>query len=151
MNERKYISDKLLSHAVSVGLSKAIIDPLGPNSEPLCERQSWLYDAPLLGTPLRVCFTDWRFDEARISLALWPSDDADRWVRCGNAKRSAGEVVVHGALDRKNGRLRLQDPFNPVTFISKARRAQLLNLLDLAEVDDPLRLMRRYELLSHAA
>ena len=151
MNERKYISDKLLSHAVTAGLSKAIIDPLGPNSEPLCERRSWFFDAPLLGSPLRVCFTDWRFDEARISLSLWPSDDVDQWVQCGNAKRSAGEVTVHGVLDRRNGRLRLQDPFNPVMYISKARRAQLLKLLDLAEVDDPFSLLPRYELQSHAA
>ncbi len=151
MNKRMYLSDKLLSHVVDVGIGKAIIDPLGSNCEPQCDRRSWCFDAPLLGRPIRVCFTEWRFDEARISLALWPSDDVDTWIQCANAKRSAGEVTVHGHIDRKNGRLRLQDPFNPSLFVSKHRRAELLNLLDLAEVDYPVCLMLPYGRIARAA
>lgn len=148
MSERKYVSDRLLSHSVVVGLRKSIIHPLGPNCEPSEFRRSLFFDAPLLGHPLRVCFTEWRFDEATVSLALWPSDDGDKWIQCGNAKRSAGEVTVHGRLDRSNGRLRLQDPFNPSVFISKHRRAELLKLLYLTGVDDPFRLMPRYSRLA---
>lgn len=151
MTERKDISDTLLTHTVTVGYSKGIIDPLGANCEPLCNRRSLFFDAPLLGHPVRVCFTEWRFDEARISLALWPSDDVDTWLPCGNVKRSAGEVTVHGRLDRNSARLRLQDPFNPSVFISKHRRAELLELLDLAEVDDPVCLMPPYGRISSAA
>ena len=151
MSERKSISDSLLSHTVTVGLKKGIIHPLGPNCEPSGDRRSRFFDAPLLGHSVRVCFTEWRFDEARVSLALWPSDDVDKWIQCGNAKRSAGEVTVHGRLDRSNGRLRLQAPFNPSVFISKHRRVELLKLLDSAEVDASLRLMARYRRLASAA
>lgn len=143
MNQRSHIFLMLLAHAANEGIRQGIINLTATNRDPSQRRSSMLFDAPLGGIPVRVSFTDWRNDEATISLAAWPSPDVDQWVKASNAKHSAGEVTAFGWLDRSSRHLRVQDPFDPSVFISKHRRSELLALPRLTDVEDPLKLYPR--------
>ncbi len=150
MNQREHICLLLLAYTANEGFRKGMIDLTAPDCGLSEERQSVLFDAPFNGIPIRACFTDWRNDVAEISLAAWPSDEVDRWVKSGNAKHNAGEVAAFGWLDRSGGKLRIQNPFDPSVFISKHRRSELLKLPRLTDLEDPLHLYPRYLSLSSA-
>ena len=151
MNQRSHIWLTLLAHVTNEGVRKGLIDLPAPNREPSEERNSVLFDAPLRGVPIRARFTEWRFDEARVSLVAWPSVEVDRWCVASNPKHEAGEVTASGCLDRSGRSLKFQEPFNPSVFISKHRRAELLTLPKLTDLEDSLNLYPRYLSLSSAA
>ncbi|MEH3037346.1 MAG: hypothetical protein PGN23_12815 [Sphingomonas adhaesiva] len=149
MNLRSHAFLALLAHAANEGIRTGRFDPAAPNRNPIEPRTSVLFDAPLGSVPMRVSMSDWRFDEARIAVSAWPMPDVDRWVEAVNAKALAGDVTAIGNLERKNGRLMLFNPFDPLVFMRQNRRAALLALPMPSETADPLRLYPRY--LSFAA
>lgn len=48
------------------------------------------------------CLADAGHDEVRIFAALWPSDNADYWIR-GEGGFKAGEAFASGWLERRSG------------------------------------------------
>lgn len=149
MNLRSHIFLALLADAANEGIRTGRFDLAAPNRDPIEPRTSVLFDAPLGSIPMRVSMSDWRFDEARIAVSAWPTPDVDRWVETVNAKALAGDVTAIGYLERKNGRLMLSNPFDPLVFMRHNRRSALQALTAPSDAADPLRLYPRY--LSFAA
>ncbi|PZU11508.1 MAG: hypothetical protein DI605_00480 [Sphingomonas sp.] len=107
-----------------------------------------LFDAPLGAIPIRAWIADWRFDEARVVVAAWPTLDVDRWIEAAGADELAGEVFARGWLER-GSRLRLVNVFEPSIFMRQSRIATMKGLPVPDEVCDPLGLYPSY--LRHAA
>lgn len=53
------------------------------------------------GVPALAWIGDAGFGELSVHVALWPTEEAERWVRVNNAGRLAGEVWATGWLERK--------------------------------------------------
>lgn len=145
MNLRSHAFLALLAHAANEGFRTGRFDPAAPNCDPIARRTSVLFDAPLGSLPMRVCIGDWRFDEARISIAVRPTVEVDRWVAAYGAREAAGDVTANGRITRmENGRLWLSDPFNPNVFMQKTQRAAMQALPMPSISADPLQLYPRY-------
>ena len=150
MNYFSHAYLNILAAAVTEGIHSGHFDPVAPNRDPLDPRTSVLFDARLGSIPLRVCVGDWRFDEARVSVAAWPTPDVDQWVGAFGAKQLAGEVTATGYLNRAStGRLRLSDPFEPTIFMRRDRSAIMKGIPAPDDVADPFRLYPR--MMSYAA
>lgn len=148
MNYRSHAFLALLAHATNEGFRTSRFDPVAPNRDPMQPRSSVLFDAPFGSMPMRACISDWRFDEAHIVAAAWPTPDVDRWIEAGGAKELAGDVVASGWLER-GSHLRLVNIFEPSIFIRQNRVAAMRALPVPSDAADPLRLYPRY--LSYAA
>lgn len=146
MNYRSHAFLALLAHATNEGFRTGRFDPAAPNRDPMRRRSSVLFDAPFGSMPLRVWISDWRFDEAHVVAAAWPTLDGNRWIEAGSAKELAGDVVASGWLER-GSHLRLANIFDPSIFIRQNRVAAMRALP--SDAADPLRLYPRY--LSYAA
>lgn len=53
--------------------------------------------------PAIASVSDAGWDELSIHVALWPTADADRWVRCSDAGLMAGEACATSWLERQKG------------------------------------------------
>ncbi len=148
MNYRSHAFLALLAHAVNEAFRTGRFDPAAPNRDPMQSRSSVLLDAPLGSVPMRAWIGDWRFDEARIVAAAWPTSDVDRWIEAGGAEELAGEVVASGWLERRS-QLRLVNVFEPSIFIRQNRVAAMRAAPLPSDAADPLQLYPRY--LSYAA
>lgn len=100
---------------------------------------------------MRVWISDWRFEEARIAVAAWPTYDVDEWIDCMTAKARAGDVTAIGCLERRNGRVMLSNPFDPLVFIRQRRKVELRALPMPSDASDPLQLYPRYLRFGSAA
>lgn len=149
MNLRSHAYLALLGHAATVAISTGRLDPLAPNRDPMDPPTSVLFDAPLGSIPMRVNLSGWHADEARIAVAAWPTPDVDQWVAAMNAKTLAGDVTAIGYVERKNGRLMLSNPFDPLMFIRRDRMDSLKIVPMPGDAADPFQLYPRY--LSYAA
>lgn len=150
MNQRPHIALVLLAHAANEGIRAGHFDPAAPNLNPIEPRTSVLFEAPIGSIPMRVSIGAWRFDEARVAVAAWPTLEVDQWIERFGAKELAGDVTAIGYLTRvAGGRLRLADPFDPVIYIRQRRLAAMRMLSTPSDAADPLQLYPRF--LSHAA
>jgi hypothetical protein len=143
MNHTSHAFLALLSHAANVGFRTNLFDPGAPNGHPLEARSSVMFDAPIESVPVRAWISDWRYDEARIVAAAWPTAEVDRWIAVGGANALAGEVVASGWLERGT-QLRLVNIFEPSVFIQTNRLAAMRGLAAPSEAADPLRLYPPY-------
>lgn len=141
----------LLAHGANEGIRTGRFDPVAPSSNPSQPRTSVLFDAQIGPIPMRVSISDWRFDEARIAIAAWPTTDVDEWIDCITAKTLAGDATAIGYLERRNERVTLSVPFSPPVFIRKNRKAALLALPMSGDVSDPYFLYPRYFRFGSAA
>ena len=148
MNLRSNAYLALLGHAATIAIATGRLDPLAPNRDPMEPPTSILFDAPLGSIPMRVSMGGWRTDEARIAVAAWPTPDVDQWVAAMNARTLAGDVTAIGYLERKNGRLMLSNPFDPLMFIRRDRIDAIKMLPMPDDAADPFHLYPRY--LSYA-
>lgn len=67
------------------------------------------------------------YDELIFQAAVAPTQDAERWIKCGNAGFSAGDAYVQGFLERRKGTW-LQTGINPTCSF---RRPILTHLASL--------------------
>lgn len=152
MNLRSHVFLTFLTHAATEGIRASQYDPAAPNCEPTQRRTSVLFDAPFGSIPMRVSIGDWRFDEARIAVAAWPTGEADKWIDCITANGLAGDATAIGYLERrKDGRLMLSNPFEPLVFMRPHRRSALSAMPMPTDATDPLRLYPRYLNIASAA
>ena len=143
MNYRSHAFLALLSHAANEGVRTGCFDPKGPNGNPNDPRPTTLFSANLGGAvPMRVFIADWRFDEARIVVAAWPTAQVDRWIEASGAKALAGDVVASGWLER-HSHLLLVNALDPAVFIRHDRMATVRALSVPSEDADPLGLYPR--------
>lgn len=150
MNDRSHAFLTLITAAATEGIRTGRCDPSAPNCNPSEPRTSVLFDVALGSIPLRVCMGGWRFDEARIAVAAWPTPEVDQWVEAFGANELAGDVTAIGYLTRSDaGQLRLSDPFEPTIFIRRPRLVAMKALAVPTDATDPLQLYPRY--LSYAA
>jgi hypothetical protein len=150
MNHRSHAFLALIAAAATEGIRTGRCDPSAPNRNPVEPRTAVLFDAALGSIPLRVCMGGWRFDEARLAVAAWPTAEVDRWVEAFGANELAGDVTTIGYLTRSDtGQLRLSDPFEPIIFIRRTRLDAMKALAAPTDATDPLQLYPRY--LSYAA
>lgn len=149
MNLRSHAFLALIAHAANEGIRTSRFDPAAPNCNPMDAPTSVLFDAPLGSIPMRVSMGGWRADEARIAVAAWPTPDVDQWIAAMNAKTLAGDVTAIGYLERRNSRLILSNPFEPLMFVRQSRMNALKMLPMPDDAADPLQLYPRY--LSYAA
>ena len=96
--------------AINAGLDQKLFD-LRP--EPLPAGRSFRFRVE--GIPAIAYVLDSGSGELSITVALWPTADAARWIKSSNAGLRAGECFAHGWLERLMGRW-LQTP----SFISTA-------------------------------
>ena len=149
MNLHSHTYLALLGHAATVAITTGRLDPLVPNRDPMDLPTSVLFEAPLGSIPVRVSLTGWRADEARIAVAAWPQPNADHWIAAVNAKGLAGDVTAIGYVERRNGRLTLSNPLDPIMFIRRNRTDALKMLPVPDNAADPFQLYLRY--LSYSA
>lgn len=147
MTTHAQIALKVLTHAVTAGFAANQFDPKGPNRAPMEPRTPRLFDAMLDGMPLRVWINEWRNDETRVTVAMNPTTDVDRWISSGNAGRLAGDIVITAYLER-DGSLRFVDTANLRVSGTKQSLAKLKVLPVPSEAADSLRIYPRY--LRHA-
>ncbi len=62
-----------------------------------------VYNFTIGGIPAIASVSDAGWDELSIHVALWPTADADRWIRCSNAGLTAGEACAISWLERQKG------------------------------------------------
>ena len=96
----------------------------GPEEETGAGGHAFAFEAGKI--PALGWVSDAGFDELSFHVALWPTLDGERWVRCSNANRLAGEFFAYGWLERRRG-LWLQTNSNPLS----ARRHRLAEVASL--------------------
>ena len=141
----------LLAHGANEGIRTGRFDPIAPSGDPSAPRTSVRFDAQIGSIPMRVSISDWRLEEASISVAAWPTPDVDEWIDCMTAKAAAGDVTAIGYLERRDGRMKLSNPFAPAVFMRKHRIPALLGLPMPSDASDPLQLYPRYLSFGSAA
>ncbi|WP_438346824.1 hypothetical protein [Methylorubrum populi] len=65
--------------------------------------RTYVYHFAIENIPAIASVSDAGWDELSIHVALWPTSDADRWIRCTNAGLMAGEACATSWLERRSG------------------------------------------------
>ena len=147
MHHRSHTFLTLIAAGANEGIRTGRCDPSAPDCDPIEPRTSVLFSAVLGSIPLRVCIGGWRFDEARVAVAAWPTAEVDQWVEAFGANELAGDVTAIGYLTRSNtGHLRLSNPFEPIVFIRQTRLPAMKALAAPADATDPLQLYPSYDM-----
>lgn len=98
-----------------------------PEASQAGRREAHIYRFEVDGIPAIASVRDAGFDELSIHVALWPTIDAERWVKAGFSGFLAGEVWASGWLERRDGAW-LQFSKNPEIRCRQRRLAQTADL-----------------------
>jgi hypothetical protein len=94
----------LMVATVNEGLDRNMFG-LDPKSEP----SPLAFRFEVGGLPAIAHVSDAGFCELAIKAAIWPTPDAEQWIKCSNAGFLAGECFAYGWFERLKGRW-LQTP-----------------------------------------
>ena len=139
MSYRSNARTAILYHAVAEAVGRNILDLDAPNLDPTDQWTPTLFSTTIGDNiPMRVWIRDWKFDETKVNVALWPKSEVDRWLQCPNAGKYAGDVMVSGYFERNN-RVHLTNPFEKRIFISRSRTDTMKEFPPVSETLDEFR------------
>ncbi len=75
----------------------------GAQRDPHAQQNAFVFRFEIEGIPAVTSLWDAGWDEISVHVALWPSEDGERWIDVTNAGFHAGDLFASGWLERRNG------------------------------------------------